>query len=153
MALEAVGGPTRPPEIDRLRHVAWFLPALAILMCALALIAVAHALITAARRRRYELAVLKALGFERGQVRTTLAWQASALASAGIVFGIPAGLIVGRLAWSLVARNLGVATTVALPALALAIVVPATLLLVNVVAYPPARAAARTRTSVALAAE
>jgi hypothetical protein len=153
LAAEAVGGPTRPPEIDRIRHVAWFLPTLAVLMGALALIAVAHALITAGRRRRHELAVLKALGFARGQVRATLAWEASTLAIVGIVVGIPTGVIVGRLAWSLVARDMGVATSIAIPPLALALVVPATFLLVNVVAYFPARAAARTRTGVALAAE
>jgi predicted lysophospholipase L1 biosynthesis ABC-type transport system permease subunit len=153
LAAEAVGGPTRPPEIDRMRHVAWFLPTLAVLMCVLALIAVAHALVTTARRRRRELALLKAIGFKRGQVRATLEWEASTLAIVGIVLGIPAGVVVGRLAWSLVAHNIGVATTVALPALELALVVPATLLIVNAVAYFPARAAARTRTSVALAVE
>jgi FtsX-like permease family len=153
LATEAVGGPTRPPEIDRIRNVAWFLPTLAVLICVLALIAVAHALITTARRRRHELAVLKAIGFTRGQVRATLAWEASTLAIVGIVFGVPAGVVVGRLAWSLVTHNLGVATTAALPALALVLVVPATLLLVNAVAYFPARTAARTRTSATLAAE
>ncbi|MDQ6728908.1 MAG: FtsX-like permease family protein [Actinomycetota bacterium] len=97
--------------------------------------------------------MLKTIGFERGQVRATLAWEASTLAVVGIVLGVPAGVVVGRLAWSLVAHNLGVATTVVLPALALGLVVPGTLLLVNAIAYFPARAAARTRTGVALAAE
>jgi len=153
LAAEAVSGPTRPPEIDRVRHVAWFLPALAVLMCLLAMVAVAHALIITARRRRHEFAVLKAIGFTRGQVRTTLAWEGSTLAIVAIVFGIPAGVIVGRLAWSLAADNLGVATTVAFPAWALPSVAAATLLLVNALAYLPARVAARTRTSVALAVE
>jgi hypothetical protein len=80
-----------------------------------------------------------------------VAWEASTLAIVGIVFGVPAGVVVGRLAWSLVTHNLGAATTVALPALAL--VVPATLLLVNAVAYFPARTAARTRPSATLAVE
>jgi hypothetical protein len=70
---EAIGGPTRPPEIDRLRNTVWIAPALAGLMSVLALIALAHALVTTARRRRHELAVLKALGFDRAQVRVTLA--------------------------------------------------------------------------------
>ncbi|HYL51275.1 MAG TPA: FtsX-like permease family protein [Acidimicrobiia bacterium] len=153
MAADGVSGPTRPPEIDRIRHVAWFLPALAVLMCLLALIAVAHALIVTARRRRRELAVLKAIGFTPGQVRTTLAWEGPTLAIVAVVFGIPVGVIVGRLAWSLAAHNLGVATTAAFPAWALPAVAAATLLLVNAVASLPARAAARTRTSVALAVE
>jgi ABC-type lipoprotein release transport system permease subunit len=153
LANEAVGGPTRPPEIDRIRNVAWFLPILAALISVLALVAVAHALITTSRRRRHELAVLKAIGFTRGQVRATLAWEASTLAIVGIVVGIPVGLIVGRLAWSLVADNLGVAATIATPVLAIAFVVPGMLLLCNAAAYLPARRAARMRTGVALAAE
>src|SRR6185437_13369973 len=43
---EAIGRPTLPPEVDRVQHVAWFGPLLAVLMSVLALIAVAHALIT-----------------------------------------------------------------------------------------------------------
>jgi ABC-type lipoprotein release transport system permease subunit len=150
---EQIGGPTRQPEIERMQHAAWFAPTLAVLMFTLALIAVAHALVIATRRRRHELAVLKAIGFDRGQVRATLAWEASTLAIVGIALGIPFGIAVGRIAWSLVAGSIGVATTSALPALALGLLVAATLLLVNAVAYFPARAAARTRTSVALAAE
>jgi ABC-type antimicrobial peptide transport system permease subunit len=150
---DAVGGPQRPPEVDRLERVAWFGPALAILMGALALVAVAHALITATRRRRHDLAVLKAIGFNRRQVRATLAWEATTLALVGLLFGLPLGIIAGRLAWAIVADNIGIATTITLPALALVLVVPATLLLVNAVAYLPARAAARARTSVVLAVE
>jgi len=153
LAAEAVSGPTRPPEVERMLHVAWILPALAGLVAALALVAVGHALITAARRRRHELAVLKAIGFERRQVRATLAWEASTFAVVGIVLGIPAGVAVGRLTWSLVAHNRGVASTVVVPALALGLVVPATLLLVNAIGYFPARTAAGMRTGVALAAE
>src|SRR5262249_37637163 len=134
-------------------HVAWFGPLLAVVMSVLALIAVAHALITATRRRRHDLAILKAIGFDRRQVRATLGWEATTLAVVGLVIGLPAGIVVGRLAWALVARDLGVATSVVLPAVALALLVPITLLLVNAVAYVPARAASRTRTSVALATE
>ncbi len=149
----AIGGPTRPPEVERLQHASWFAPALAILLSVLAVITVAHALITAARRRRHELAILQAIGFNRRQVRATLAWEATTLAVVGLVVGLPAGVILGRLAWSAVSHNLGIGTDAVVPMLALGLVVPLALLLVNLVAYVPARAAAKTRTVAALAAE
>ena len=147
------GGPSVPPEVDRLRHVSWLPPTLAILLSTVALIAMAHALVTAGRRRRRELAILKALGFSRRQVRSSLAWQATTIAAAGLVLGIPLGVVAGRLAWSAVARNVGIAPTIALPTLAFVVLVPLALVLVNAVAYLPARSVARTPTAAALARE
>ncbi len=69
VADQGVAGPTRPPEVQRLRQIDWFPPVLALLLALLALVAIAHTLITTAHRRRSELAVLKTLGFERRQVR------------------------------------------------------------------------------------
>ena len=150
---DQVGGPTLPPEIDRIRNINWLPPVLAALTAALALIAVGYALITAVRRRRKEFAVLKALGFGRGQVQATVAWQASTLALVGLVIGIPLGVLVGRFAWNVVADNLGIGTAAVVPWVALALVIPGALLLVNLLALGPGRAAARARPAVALAAE
>lgn len=127
---------------------------LATLLGALALVAVGHALVTGVRRRRRELALLKTLGFDRGQVRATVAWQATTLAAVGLVVGIPIGLIVGSVVWRLVAEGLGgVSTTATVPALVVFLVIPAVLLLVNLTAYFPARTAAQTRPAVALRSE
>jgi ABC-type lipoprotein release transport system permease subunit len=146
-------GPTLPPELDRLRHIDWFPLTLAALLAALAIIAVGHALLTGAQRRRRELALLKTLGFDRRQVRATVAWQAMTLATVGLIVGIPAGLLVGTLVWRLVANGVGVSTTPYVPALAFVLTIPAVLALVNVIGFFPGRAAARTRPAVALAAE
>ena len=126
---------------------------LAALLGGLALLAVGHALVTAVRRRRHELALLKTLGFNRTQVRATVAWQATTLASVGLVIGIPAGLIVGQFVWRRVADGLGIATTAAIPTLALLITIPAVLVIVNLIALVPARAAANTRPAIALRTE
>jgi hypothetical protein len=142
-----------PAEVDRLRQINWFPTTLAALLAALALLAVGHALVTAVRRRRHDLALLKTLGFNRRQVAATIAWQATTLATVGLIIGIPAGLALGSIIWRPVANNIGVSTTAALPALALLLTVPATLLLVNLVAYLPAHTAARTRPAVALRTE
>ena len=131
-------GPSVPVEVDRLRQVNWLPAALAALLAVLALVAVGHALITGVRRHRRELAVLKALGFDRHQIRATVAWQATTIATVGLIVGIPAGVIIGSLVWRQVANGLGISTTPAVPALALILVIPCALVAVNVIAFFPA---------------
>ena len=104
---------------------------------------------TATRRRRRELAVLKTLGFVRSQVRATVAWQATILAAIGLIIGMPLGVILGRFAWHLVADGLGVSTVYAISLSAL-ILVPAALLAVNLLAFIPARRAVRIQPGPAL---
>jgi ABC-type lipoprotein release transport system permease subunit len=142
-----------PVEVNRLRHIDWLPATLGALLAGLALLAVGHALVTAVRRRRHDLALLKTLGFNRAQMRATVAWQATTLATVGLVVGIPAGLIVGRTVWRRVADGLGVAPTFALPTRDLVLTVLGGVVLVNLIAYFPARSAARTRPAVALRTE
>jgi FtsX-like permease family len=151
--IERPFGPTVPVEADRLRQVNWLPVTLAALLATLALLAVGHALITSVRRHRRELAVLKTLGFDRHQIRATVAWQATTLATIGLIVGIPAGVIIGSLVWRQVANSLGISTTPAIPGLALLLTVPGALAAVNLIAFFPARAAAGTRPAVALRTE
>jgi putative ABC transport system permease protein len=146
-------GVTRPPEVDRVRAIRWFPEVLALVILLLALVAVGHALVTTSRRRRADLALLKTFGFVRRQVRATLAWQATVLAAVGLVLGIPAGIAVGHLVWKALADNLGIVDAVILPFAAIAITVPAVVVLLNAVAYLPARSAARTWPAAALVTE
>jgi hypothetical protein len=148
-----VSGPVRPPEVDRLRNIGWVPPLVAALVALLALVAIAHTLMTTTRRRRHDLAVLRALGFERRQVRATLAWQATTIAAVGLLVGVPLGVVVGSVVWRRVAESIGITPTPDYPILALLLVVPAVLLLVNLVGLWPSSAAARTRPAVALAVE
>ena len=152
-AVERPFGPSVPVEVDRLRHVNWLAATLAALLAALGLFAVGHAVVTSGRRLRRELAVLKTLGFDRHQIRATVAWQASTLVSVGLIFGIPAGLVIGSVVWRLVANGLGVSTTATIPTLALFLTIPGALAVVNLIAFFPARAVARTRPAVALQSE
>jgi hypothetical protein len=145
--------PDVPPEVDRLRQVGGLPAILGGLLGGLAVLAVGHALVTAVRRRRRDLALLKTLGFDHRQLRATIAWQATTLATVGLIAGIPLGLIVGRFVWRLIADGLGVSTTATIPTLALLLAIPAVIALVNLTAFFPARAAARTRTAVALRSE
>jgi predicted lysophospholipase L1 biosynthesis ABC-type transport system permease subunit len=145
-----VGGSKAPVEVRRLEQIDLVPLALSTLLALLAIAAVGHAVVVGVRRRRSELALLKVLGFTRGQVRATVAWQATILGAAGVVVGIPLGVLLGRWAWSLVADGLGVRAVVESPVLWLVAAVAAALVIVNLIALVPGRLAARTRPAVAL---
>lgn len=126
---------------------------IAILVGAVASTALAWNLLTSVAVRRRELAILKTLGFTSGQVRATVAWQATTVAAIGTVVGVPLGLGAGRWAWNGFAGHLGVAPLSVTPLGKVLIAVPAALLLANVLAAFPARVAARTRPGAVLRAE
>jgi ABC-type lipoprotein release transport system permease subunit len=147
------GAPRTPVEINRLKQINWFPAILALLLATLALIAVGHALVTSVRRRRREIALLKTIGFDRRQVGATVAWQATTLGCVGLVAGLPLGLLLGREVWAFVADSLGISTVVSVPVISVVGTIAAVLVLVNLIAFFPARAAARTRPAVALRSE
>ncbi|MGD0811356.1 MAG: FtsX-like permease family protein, partial [Acidimicrobiales bacterium] len=71
-----------------------------------AVIALAVALVATVRKRRQDLALLKTLGFTRGQLAITLTWQATVTALVGIVVGVPVGIAAGRQLWVIFARSI-----------------------------------------------
>ncbi len=123
------------------------------LLALLAVALVAQALLITARRRRRDFAIVKALGFLRRQVAAAVAWQASTLAAAALAVGLPLGVAGGRWAWAWFASSVGAAPGAAVPVTAVALAIPVTLLLANLVAAVPGAAAARTRPAVTLRTE
>jgi FtsX-like permease family protein len=122
----------------------------------LALLAVAtliHVLLTSVRRRRPDLAVLKSLGLRPAQVLGTVLWQATALAAAALLVGLPLGVLAGRWAWVLFAGSAGVAPTADIPVMLVLAAIPVTLLLAIVIAAGPGWAAARVSPASVLRAE
>jgi len=115
--------------------------------------ALAHTLLVSIRRRRRDLAVLKTLGFVRRQVLATVAWQATTVAAVGLVVGLPLGVAVGRFAWNVFAEDLGVVPEAVTPIGLTALVVPAALILANLIAALPGWTASRTQPAVVLRAE
>jgi FtsX-like permease family len=115
--------------------------------------ALAHALVTSVRRRRRDLAILKTLGFTRAQVATAVAWQATTVAAIGLLIGLPLGLGIGRFAWNVFAEDLGVVPEPITPIGLTALVLPATIVLANLIAALPAQTAARTQPALVLRAE
>ena len=122
----------------------------------LALLAVAtliHVLLTSVRRRRPDLAILKALGLRPSQVLGVVLWQASALAAAALLAGLPLGVLAGRWAWVLFARSVGVAPEADIPAALALAAIPVTLVLAMAIAAGPGRTAARISPASVLRAE
>ena len=113
----------------------------------LAVGAIGHALSIAVRRRRHELAVLRALGLTRWQSRLVISTQATLLALIGLAFGIPLGIALGRILWHAAANMTPLAYNPPWALLTLLLIAPLALLAANLLAAWPARRAARLRTA------
>ena len=86
-----------------------------------------HALLAGVRRRYRDLALLKTLGLLRGQLLRVVFWEASTLAGAALLVGLPLGVIAGRWAWVIFARSAGVAPQADVPVPLVLLAIPATL--------------------------
>jgi ABC-type lipoprotein release transport system permease subunit len=148
----AVQGPATPTDLVNFGRVQDLPLLLGIALSLLALVTVAHLLLTSVRRRRRDFAVLRSIGFTRGQVRRTISWQACTLTGVALALGIPVGIVCGRVAWRLFAGQLGIEPIVVLPVI-LVLVVPAALVLAAAVAAVPGESAARTRPAEILRSE
>jgi ABC-type lipoprotein release transport system permease subunit len=103
----------------------------------------ANTLITAVRRRRRDLAIMKTMGFTRRQIASVIAWQATTFCVIALAVGIPLGLAAGRWAWTLVASGIGSVSPSTVATVPLALTAVATLGIGNLIAALPARTAAR----------
>ncbi|HEY3653194.1 MAG TPA: FtsX-like permease family protein [Streptosporangiaceae bacterium] len=141
------------PQVQMIRDVAVLPLALSAFLAVLAIGAVGHVLSIAVRRRRHELAVLRALGLTRRQSRLVIVTQASLLAVIGVAFGIPLGVALGRALWGAAAGMVPLAYYPPMALLALLLIAPLALLAANLLAAGPARRAARLRPAQILRAE
>jgi ABC-type lipoprotein release transport system permease subunit len=123
------------------------------LLAVLGVGAVGHALVSSVRWRRGELAVLRALGLSGRQVGAVIMWQATTLGAVAVVFGVPLGILAGLVAWRWIATSMPLIHVPPLAVLATALVVPATVIAVHIMAVWPARAAGRIQPARTLRAE
>jgi ABC-type lipoprotein release transport system permease subunit len=105
------------------------------------------------RRRRHDLAVLRAMGLRPRQSAACVFWQAMTVAVIGLAVGIPIGIIIGRVSWRWVANSTPLLYVPPLAALAILIAIPAAIALANVLAAYPARRAAGVRPAEVLRTE
>lgn len=114
------------------------------IMVAIAFILLAsYLLFVTVRARRFEIAVMRALGFSTRDVRWSVAAQATATVLVVMIVAVPAGLAIGRWAWLEYARDLHVLPVSVMPWSTLAIVCVAAIVVANVVALLPGWLAAR----------
>ncbi|GAA4570926.1 hypothetical protein GCM10023193_58510 [Planotetraspora kaengkrachanensis] len=139
------GASPLPVQVWQIKDVQELPIVLAGFLVLLALGAVGHALATAVRRRRHEVAVLRALGMTRRQARWVVVVQATLLALIGLAVGVPLGVAVGRTLWRLVADFTPLDYAPPLAFWALVLVAPVALVLANLLAAWPGRVAARLR--------
>ena len=144
---------TKPSDLVNFGRVQSLPLALAGILALLAAATLVHTLVSAVRRRRRELAVMKTLGFVRRQTVAVVLWQATTIAAIAVLIGVPVGMALGRWAWALFAAETGVVREPPTPLLQIPVVAAATLLLANMVAALPGRSAARTKPAEALRAE
>lgn len=137
----------QPAEIVNYRAMGDTPAVLAAALAAGAVVALGLVLVASVNRRRRDLALLRTLGFVRRQLSAVIAWQASISALAGIVVGVPLGIIMGRLLWNLFAIEIVAVPQATVPAVQIVLAGVGALVLANVVALAPGWLAARTRTA------
>jgi hypothetical protein len=118
-----------------------------------ALVALGLTLLSSVRRRRRDIALLKALGFSRRQVVVTIAVQSTIAVGLGALVGLPVGIVVGRSLWDLFANSIHAVPHVVVPTSTLLIIAAVALVMANAIAALPARIAARTSPAILLRAE
>jgi hypothetical protein len=113
--------PVRPAtviDVSAMRRVPLLLAAaLAITMAA----SVVAGIASGTRARRQELALVRALGGTPRQIRASVRWHALAIVLAGLVVGLPLGVVVGRIAFGAFARDIGTVPRPAVPLLLLVV--------------------------------
>lgn len=144
--------PDQPVDLVNFGRVSALPIVVGALLTLVAVTALGHLVVTAIRRRRTDLAVLKVIGFLPRQLRTALATQASTTAIVALLFGVPLGIVLGRAVWSVFAHQTGVVDIPIVPWATVAMEVAGTLVLANLIALLPARRIARMNAADALRA-
>jgi putative ABC transport system permease protein len=135
-----------PTSVWALRRVLPAPAVLALVLVVLLVVGCAYLLATSVRARRRDLAVLRALGAQRRQLRAVVHWQATLVTSLVLIIGAPLGVVLGRWVVSRLTDTLGIVPGVDVPLGTLALTVAGSVVVANVLALLPARGAARTAT-------
>jgi ABC-type lipoprotein release transport system permease subunit len=143
----------QPLELANLHNVRTLPTVLAIFLAVLGAVAIGHALFSSVYRRRRDFAVLQSLGVTRGGVRAMIAAQATVVGVAGLLVGVPIGLIAGRAGWQAITDRVPLTFRSPLTAIAVLVVIPIALIAANVLAIIPARRASKAQPALVLRSE
>ena len=152
-AVQDVSPAEVPPDLTNLRNVRVLPVLLSGFLAVLAIAAVSHVLVTSSRRRRHDFAVLRAIGLSRRGTRLVLNSQGTAIGVVGLLLGVPLGLAAGRTGWHWVAERVPLEDVAPLALLAVLVLVPLTVLVVNALAVWPGRHVGRLQPAEVLRAE
>jgi ABC-type lipoprotein release transport system permease subunit len=133
--------PDTPVELANLQNVRTLPEVLAVFLGLIAIAALGSVLMSCARRRGHEFAVLRTVGMTRGNIRTILNSQGTAIGLFGLVVGIPLGLVVGRLGWRAIAARVPLSEIAPFALAATLLIIPTILVAANVLALWPGRVA------------
>ncbi len=145
--------PVRPPEVDDADEMRAVPIVVSALLATTSAIALSLAVALSVRSRRRVLGMLRALGFTRRELRTSVLVQCAAISAGAIAVGVPLGVAAGRLAWRLFAEELGVVPVPRVPLAWIVGVAVAVVTLAVAAGAVPARAAARARPASVLRTE
>lgn len=145
--------PQVPGAVRRLSDVRTISVALGWFFVALGVLGLLHTLWVASRRHRREFAVMRVVGMRRAQVGTAVVVAAVLLATVAVVIGVPLGVVVGRLVWKGSTDSLGALTDPVTPWLVLVVALPVTIGVAALLAWWPARRAARVQLATSLRTE
>ncbi len=134
----------RPAEIVNYRTMGAMPSILAGGLAAGAVASLGLTLIASVRRRRRDLALLKTLGFTRGQLAAAVSWQSTTVVVVGLLVGVPVGIAAGRWLWLAFAHELSAVPNPVVPVASVTLATVGALILANLVAALPGRRAART---------
>ena len=139
--------PAEVLETDRASGLIWSVIAL----LGLAVLAsLGHALAGSVRQHRRDYATLKAIGFTKRQVLSSVTWQSTAPVVLALVLALPLGTALGRWWWRMLAQLIGVIDTPVMPVASLVLVASGALVASALVAVRPGLRAARTPAAMAL---
>jgi ABC-type antimicrobial peptide transport system permease subunit len=125
---------------------------LAGVLAVLGLAVLAQFILSSARRRRRDFAMLKVLGMARAQLSAVAFWQVATVTAVALAIGVPLGIAGGRWAWQLFANQAGLDPGAITP-LSVLWMIPVTFALAALVALPPARLVARVPAAATLRSE
>jgi ABC-type lipoprotein release transport system permease subunit len=145
--------PTPPDDTDGLVGIDQVPLLLGIALGVATMVTLTHTLLVALHARRRDLATLRACGYTVRQVWATVLAHSTIVTAAGLVIGLPLGLVAGRWLWSTWADSIGVVDTAVSPLRVLAVITVAALVGALLIAIGPARHASRARVAEALRAE
>jgi len=110
-------------------------------------------MVIAVRRRRRDVAILQALGSTTGKVTAIGVWQGVTIGVAGLLLGVPLGVVAGRWLWTWLANEFGTLAQPVVPLGGVLGLVVAVLALAAVAGYLPIRRGLRHRPAEVLRSE